>query len=189
MTKRLRRQAQHAGGLNATSRAFVSKRKLVILHGALLGLMTRRPHPSMCRECGACAALGWEMAGAPGQWGRWPSMTTADKLAILDWGRRPTAPPSALIFVSRVRDAENNALGSAVSRRPQFNITSFRFKTKARDAERGAPWSDYQETPSEHVPRMRSTYCAGLGDGRSARPTGQMAANGHRRWDLRGCWC
>ena len=118
---------------------------------------TPRPGDQEACECGARVVLDQNMSVAPGHRGRWPPMTTADKLAILDWGRRPTAPPSALIFVSRVQEAENNALGSAVSRRPQFNITSFRFKTEARDAERGAPWSDDQETPSEHVPRMRST--------------------------------
>ena len=135
----------------------------------------------MCRECGARVVLDQNMSVAPGHRGRWPSMTTADKLAILDWGRRPTAPPSALIFVSRVRDAENNALGSAVSRQPQFNITSFCFKTKARDAERGAPWSDDQETPSEHVPRMRSTCCARPIDERSARSTWQVAIDDYCR--------
>ena len=42
MKKTLRRQAQHADGLNTTSRAFVLERKLVMLHTALPDLMTRR---------------------------------------------------------------------------------------------------------------------------------------------------
>ena len=97
---------------------------------------------------------------------RWRVFRTKRKLVISNGGRWLTVPPGALILASRVRDAENNALGGAVSRRPRFNITSFRFITKARDAEQVAPWSNDQGT--------RTSMC------RECGAHAALEADGHR---------